>query len=187
MRKAPHDPPCEQWLMRLDVGAGSVGIHPVMKTKRKQHLMIPSMSSGLWGWMCVLALVLADPVMKTKRENTSWPPHEQWLMRLDVGAGIGVDPVVKMKRENTSWPPHKQWLVRLDVGAWCWCWPCFGHRGCCLMSFVSWGRLQHGRGTYLSGCAHSSLSPVAGPLSTLYPPHKQRGLVAAVGDSSSLV
>ena len=49
-------------------------------------------------------------------------------------------------------PPCKQWLVRPDVGAWHWCWPC-----CRCVIVVA-----------MSPC-------------TLYVPHEQRGLLAAVG------
>ena len=56
-KMTPHNPPCKQWLMRQDVGAGSIGIDPSWK-----HLTIPPASSGSWGWMWVLG-VGVDPVV----------------------------------------------------------------------------------------------------------------------------
>ena len=125
----PHDPTHEQWLTRLEVGAGigvgSIGIDPIMKTKRKQHHTIPPASIGSQGWMWVL--------------------------------GIGVGPVL-------------------------------GIEGAVLCLLLAEEGCNMAGGTYLNGCTHSSSFPViAGPLSTLYPLHEQRGLMAAVGGSSSLV
>jgi hypothetical protein len=72
--------------------------------------------------------------------------------------------------------------------------PVLGIEGAISCFLLAGGGCDVAGGTYLSGCrvilvhARSSSSPVvAGPLSTLFPPHEQRGLVAAVGGGSSLV
>jgi hypothetical protein len=120
MRKAPHDPPREQWLARLDVGAGSVGVDPVTKRKRKEHLTIPPASSGSRGWMWVLA-----PVAKTKQNDTSRSPPRAVAREAGCGCfgvgGVGVDPLVKMKREkDLTIPPassgSRGWMWVLGVG-----------------------------------------------------------------------
>ena len=68
------------------------------------------------------------------------------------------------------------WVLGVGVG------PVLGVEGAVLCLLLAEGGCDMAGGTYLSGCAHSSSSPVVGgPLSTLYPPHEQRGLVVAVG------
>ena len=80
--------------------------------------------------------------------------------------GIGVGPVI----------------VGVGVG------PVWGIEGAISCLLLAEGGCDMAGGTYLSGCTRSSSSPVvANPLSTLYPPNEQRGLVAAVGGGSSLV